>query len=830
MAMKKFEIYLERQMFPENTFMDFLRKETKATDNRTSPHLIINPHYSETRYISDEITDEVIKSWKPAVPVIIDAQTGAGKNFFILNKLMSLALDRHRTKPNTILIVSNRIALTRQTKLQFAKGLVLVTGIYKYTKEIENYYTNEGVDNLYIDFDVITVCSYHQLFERKILDQKQFDYVIFDECHFFTSDSAFNPNTDKILRYCIKNAQNSIRIYLSATPEIACESIIAEEFRSVQIEKDNFVSEVKNFANSSTYRVDRFLTHPQYPNSDAMGHIIEKETSVTYRTIEFYYFKRNYDYLNFVGTYSKNDELISQIKKSDSKWIVFVQSNSEGKEFKEKLFAEGISACFISRDEIEASKKNPNTLSDDASVNDLKKSTPVEEYNYLIENETFRPKVLISTSIIDNGINIKNDGKKLSDKVLNMAINSLDRTSFLQMLGRIRVSDNTQVNLYIKKHSVGELKQAVSRNVDTLLTVLNNDFQSIDDKKKNYNDKLFRYSDDTKIFSEYNDCTISQLINLIAFWVRIVKQNEPDYQIKLSAEMDALREKIWLHYKDDDCGSWNKSFSRSVVDLLESDSGAQTRQRYIEEDIKCGVPENRYSYTTDDTFTKFIFSELIPSAISKDVQDCYDTCLRTLEPNEQRIFNTLVDREENRRNDKLSVVGKLQIIQSRFPKKYVQSYIDEIISLENKIQYYKRLADESQLTDLLAAQLQWIEKFDCYNPLAIDTPLQHIESHSDLEDFIKTHAVSISDISANQRGKSGKSLDALFLKAHGVAKDSDLENKLSKNFFDGKSFTDLLKDRDNPPYVTVENIQYDLKSFTTNTNDHKTYYLFVHHD
>lgn len=60
------------------------------------------------------------------------------------------------------------------------------------------------------------------------------------------------------------------------------------------------------------------------------------------------------------------------------------------------------------------------------------------------------------------------------------------------------------------------------------------------------------------------------------------------------------------------------------MDLLESDSGAQTRQRYIEKDIRCGVPQDdAYYYTTDDTFIKFMFSEMIPNAIKAEMLDSY---------------------------------------------------------------------------------------------------------------------------------------------------------------------------------------------------------------
>ena len=822
------QIYLHRPNFPEHYFMKFLRAELESN------HLKLVTRYSEARYIADEITYDEINSWHSDMPVIISAQTGSGKNYFVQNKLLSKVLDENRGKKYLVLIVSNRIALTRQSKLDFAKRIAEITGNRKYVEEIEQYYTNEGVDKCFIEMGAVTVCSYHQLLERHLLDQRQYKYVICDECHFFTSDSAFNPKTDEMLKEIVTKAQSSIRIYLSATLEIACEPIISEEFNFIKNQSDDAVKYIENFTPTSVYRIDQLSQNPQYKTVDELRSMIECEQSKTYKTIKFYYSRRNYDYLNIVGTYSKNDDMIGQITSSESKWIVFVQSNSEGKDLEEKMRRIGISCCFISRTEIEANKKTAKD-NPDADKIDLEKYNPAEEYNYLIANETFRPKVLITTSIIDNGINIKNDGiKKDSDKVLNVAINALDRTSFLQMLGRIRVTDDKKINLYIKEHSTGEIKQAIIRNTELLVKILDNDFQSVEVKQKNFDPQLFKYSDDTEKFSTYNECTVTQLVNLISSLVRIVRNNEPDYKIKLGAEMEAAKERVYLAYKDNQQGSWHKPFSRSVVDLLESDSGAQTRQRYVEEDIQRGVPEDFYYYTTDDTFTKFMFSEMIPNAITVEMQDYYDSCIRILNPTEQKIFDTWVAREEKRR--KLSIAEKFKLLQKCFPKKYFQYFpnsIENIKSFENKIEYYKQLADESDISDMLYAQLQWIEKFDCdmATKFARDTgnstSKAEVSEDQRLEDYMESIVVTSEEIDANRRGKNPKALDAGFLEAKGVAKGSDLENQISQKFFGGKSITEVLKDKEQEAKLKVKKIVCEIQSFVTNKSDHKTYYLFV---
>ena len=831
MAMFKLEsmkIYTKRQNFPEQSFMKWLRHELHEKK------LIVLFHYAEARYIAEEITPAVIDNWTSEKPVIISAQTGTGKNYFVQNELLPKVIDENRGKKHLVLIVSNRIALTRQSKFDFAKRISEFTGNRKYLEEIEQYYTNEGVDKCYIELGAVTVCSYHQLMERNLLDKRQYKYVICDECHFFTSDSTFNPNTDEMLKEIVSKAQNSIRIYLSATPEIACESIISEEFNFAKNKSDDFVKYVENFTPTSEYRIDKFKEHPQYKNSYEVQQMIECEQSKTYKTTEFYYFKRNYDYLNIVGTYSKNDDMIEQITSSESKWIVFVQSNSEGKDFEEKLRKAGISCCFISRSEIDASKKTAQDNFDNDTT-DLEKYNPAEEYNYLIAKETFRPKVLITTSIIDNGINIKNEGiKKISDKVLNVAINTLDRTSFLQMLGRIRVSDDTKIKLYIKEHSTGEVKQAINRNAELLVKILANDFQNLEGKQKNFDPQLFKYSNDTEIFSTYNECAVTQLINLISALVRIIRNNEPDYKIKLGDEMEATKERVYLAYKDNQNESWDKAFSRSVVDLLESDSGAQTRQMYIEEDIRRGVPKDFYYYTTDDTFTKFMFSEMIPNAIRGEMQDYYNACVRVLESIEKKIFDSLVVKEEKLREVELSLAERIKLLKNRFPKRYIPNSIENIKSFENKIEHYKQLADESDISDMLSAQLQWIEKFDSnieqtgFKNVGNSISQPEVSEDQSLEDFIESILVTDEEICDNRSDdKNPRVLKFKFLKSKGIAKGSHLENQISQKFFGGKSITNILRGKKQQAKLKVNEIICEIQSFVTDKSDHKTHYLFV---
>ncbi|HFH0132179.1 TPA: helicase C-terminal domain-containing protein, partial [Clostridioides difficile] len=75
----------------------------------------------------------------------------------------------------------------------------------------------------------------------------------------------------------------------------------------------------------------------------------------------------------------------------------------------------------------------------------IKQGTKSKELESIISQSKFNSKVLIATKVLDNGINIKDENVK------NIVIMALDKTTFLQELGRVRVDiDNPyKINLFI---------------------------------------------------------------------------------------------------------------------------------------------------------------------------------------------------------------------------------------------------------------------------------------------------------------------------------------------------------------------------------------------
>ncbi|KOA19026.1 hypothetical protein CLHOM_25210 [Clostridium homopropionicum DSM 5847] len=243
-----------------------------------------------------------------------------------------------------------------------------------------------------------------------------------------------------------------------------------------------------------------------------------------------YDFRRDYSYIKPKYFNSKN-EIIELIKNdmSQSKWLVFVTNKKDGEEFVRQI---GNDTVFITAN----SKKSKNR---DGEI-----------YAEIVTQEKFSCKVLVSTSVMDNGINFKDDILR------NIVLFTSDRTEFIQMLGRKRRTDNENLNLYIcardslyfnaklynlkqqiqaiccfksnrssfaKQYSIGSVSGVELFKglfyFDDNLNICINELAEI----KIYNDKLFYES----IISELNDGIKEAFINKQLSWIGLEKTYNP---------------------------------------------------------------------------------------------------------------------------------------------------------------------------------------------------------------------------------------------------------------------------------------------------------------
>lgn len=322
------------------------------------------------QYVTDVIGEEY-KKWNKGDIIKIKTQTGSGKSYFIKNTLIPYIDEINNLKifnEFKVLILTNRIALSRQTKNDLLK---------KYNMQIPS--NLKDLDKIK-QIKNITLMNYQSLNEC-IMNESNFnvnyyDYIICDEIQYIFEDS-FTGNTELALNELIyKSNKESIKIFMSATME-----------------------QLDNMINKSNCRIWEYDTN------------------------------RDYSYL-IPHTYNKQEQLIKHINndKSKDKWLIFVASIQKGKDLLKELQDKNIDAVMIYKGRRD------------------KKS--IEEFNNIITKEKFSCKVLITTKLLDNGVNI------MDDKVKNIVVNSWSRKNLIQSVGRVRfksLKEAYNINLYLDK-------------------------------------------------------------------------------------------------------------------------------------------------------------------------------------------------------------------------------------------------------------------------------------------------------------------------------------------------------------------------------------------
>ncbi|EPY6472016.1 DEAD/DEAH box helicase family protein [Clostridium sporogenes] len=142
-----------------------------------------------------------------------------------------------------------------------------------------------------------------------------------------------------------------------------------------------------------------------------------------------YELETDYSYLNEVvafSTYESIDTIIENIKNDEQ--IIFFSSAKRALEVAQKY-----KGAFI------CSKYNKDGLYDKY----IKDTEDEKELQRIIETGEFKNHLLCTTTCLDNGVNIKEN-----TTVRHIIIDIFDRDTFIQCLGRKRVSEGEKVNLY----------------------------------------------------------------------------------------------------------------------------------------------------------------------------------------------------------------------------------------------------------------------------------------------------------------------------------------------------------------------------------------------
>ena len=330
--------------------------------------------------------------------IIIQAPTGFGKTYFILHEVLPKVVQ----SGGKMLLVSNRVAVSYQQKLQVMKIVD--------PSEI-GCLTPEGVLKK-TDFGPVKIMTLQALDLFLSTAQgreyaKEVSVFVVDEVHYFVADVSFNPSAARLLKVIPKFFIEATRIYMTATLEDALRPVAEAEASAERpmVERTGARFSPLMLGQSPVVNVYQF-------------------TSDRYSQLSVRYYK-------------KDDDLYREIKESgEDKWLIFVPSKEDGATLQETI---GDDAVFISAD----SKGN-------------------DAWNQLLDEERLPCRVLITTSVLDCGVNIHDENLK------HVVIPFEDRTMFMQALGRVRFKRSPQFTLYVKAISQKRLNGLLYRNRELL--------------------------------------------------------------------------------------------------------------------------------------------------------------------------------------------------------------------------------------------------------------------------------------------------------------------------------------------------------------------------
>lgn len=143
--------------------------------------------------------------------------------------------------------------------------------------------------------------------------------------------------------------------------------------------------------------------------------------------------------------YQEPEQLVEHILHSnqEEKWLIFSKSRNKSQKLMHSI--QGRGKCIVAC--MDAGKK-------DRAV-----------WKNIVQNSYYKERVLITTSVLDNGVSICDDAVK------HMVLPFYDYTEFMKMLGRKRIKDGEIVHVYCEVPKVSRL-QAELNYVNKKLEVI----------------------------------------------------------------------------------------------------------------------------------------------------------------------------------------------------------------------------------------------------------------------------------------------------------------------------------------------------------------------
>lgn len=365
--------------------------------------------------------------WNAGDNVFIQTQTGSGKTTFILEVLSEYAMQGGKE----VLLLVNRKMLKNQIKRELA--------IEHGMKEV----TEEEIGGIRT-FGGISVLSYQEIQEqlkRKpyplgTFFEERFRYVVFDECHYILEDALFNRDIQYLLQ-AIPKIQSATRIFLSATLE----------------EVFPFLVKILHIEQESVWKISEM----------GVEHIYGFPQKFLGFNRIFLYLQEPEFKIHNIRYFRKPEEICEKINRDDTedKWLIFVNSKSEAKKLKENL-------------EMEVSYLDADTDEDNLVKQQIER------------NSKFEGKVLITTKVLDNGVNLKDKDLK------NIVLMTAEKTEFIQMYGRKRYAEGEEgMDLYVMERGAQYFNFLINKKIKPALNYIEEVHNDCIFRQERFDDKDF---------------------------------------------------------------------------------------------------------------------------------------------------------------------------------------------------------------------------------------------------------------------------------------------------------------------------------------------------
>ena len=441
------------------------------------------------RFLAD-IIGEDYKQWKAGESVLAATSTGSGKTWFVLNRLLPYAKEQGKH----VVYYCNRKFLNMQVQASAKKRIYDDMGQDK--EGLAPYLHIRTYQYTERKRDFPNVVETDENGKKYLISESQILYYVFDEAMYPVQDSGFSSTT----KYWYEKRgelirKHSVTVFLTATPEAF--------YLYRKTEKGGLDELFHKFISSHAISEDsdysRWSYYKGYPGADRkslMAHLgdpyeklfswVEDAYRRSSQWVDHYYgeersFSECYDHMD-VRYFDKMDSLArliaesvknSQRKAEEEKhdeeeesaekelpitdaWLVFVRTKDDAKSLQIALAALDCKSVQITSQFTKQYDETPAR----------RKNSRKQTFQRLINEEYLDVPVLISTSVLDNGFTFH------AKNVGNLVVCQPNRTSFLQMLGRIRVKENERINLYIQSLTQKQIEAYARKSREDFLFVV----------------------------------------------------------------------------------------------------------------------------------------------------------------------------------------------------------------------------------------------------------------------------------------------------------------------------------------------------------------------